>query len=89
MAPCVRTAWMRSQTAVGRSREHAGDHVRMSIEIFRGRMHHQVGAELSGRVKTGVATVESTASMASVAWAICAMPAMSLMVQSGLPGVSI
>ena len=52
-------------------------------------MHHQVGAELSGRVKTGVATVESTASMASVAWAICAMPAMSLMVQSGLPGVSI
>ena len=42
----------------------------------------------SGRVKTGVAQVESTASRAPAAWAIRAAPAMSLTPQSGLLGVS-
>ncbi len=43
----------------------------------------------SGRVNTGVAAVESTASFAPARCAIAAMPAMSLTVHSGLAGVSI
>src|SRR5271165_3855235 len=42
----------------------------------------------SGRVKTGVAQVESTATNAPAAWAIRAAPSMSLTPQSGLLGVS-
>ena len=44
---------------------------------------------VSGRVWNGEATVESTASRAPAAWAISAAAAMSVTVQSGLPGVSI
>ena len=42
----------------------------------------------SGRVSKGVATVESTASKAPAAWAILAVAWMSVMVHSGLAGVS-
>ncbi len=42
----------------------------------------------SGRVSTGVAQVESTASTAPAAWAISATAAMSVSDQSGLAGVS-
>ena len=43
----------------------------------------------SGRVNTGVAAVESMPSAAPPAWAMSATAAMSVMFQSGLPGVSI
>ena len=43
----------------------------------------------SGRVSTGVGTVESTASSAPAAWAQRAASAMSVMIQIGLDGVSI
>ena len=43
----------------------------------------------SGRVKIGVATVESTHSSAPAAWAMVATAAMSVRVQIGLLGVSI
>jgi len=43
----------------------------------------------SGRVCTGEAAVESTASRAPAAWAISVATVMSVTVQSGLPGVSI
>ncbi len=43
----------------------------------------------NGRVKIGVATVESTHSTASTACAISAIAAMSVIVHSGLLGVSI
>jgi hypothetical protein len=43
----------------------------------------------SGRVNTGVATVESTQTTASAACAISAIAAISVIVQSGLLGVSI
>ena len=44
---------------------------------------------VSGRVSTGDAAVESTASNAPAVWAISAAAAISVMVQSGLAGVSI
>jgi hypothetical protein len=43
---------------------------------------------VSGRVRTGVGTVESTASKAPASWATRAASDMSVMVQSGLDGVS-
>ena len=43
---------------------------------------------VSGRVRIGVPTVESTASSAPAAWAMRAVAAMSVMVHIGLAGVS-
>ena len=49
----------------------AGDDVGMTVEVFGRRVHDEVGAEGgSGRVKIGVATVESTHRIAPTPWAI-------------------
>ena len=51
-------------------------------------MDHQVGAQLEGRVSTGVATVLSTATRTPAAWASSQMPARSVISHMGLAGVS-
>ena len=61
----------------------------MAVQVLGARMHDDVGAERSGRVSTGVGTVESTASSAPAAWAMLAASAMSVTLHSGLAGVSI
>ncbi len=93
--PRIRPCWMRNvlmrahQCVAARGRERAGDHVGMAVEIFRGRVHHDVGAErerpgehrrrhrrVDGEPRAGPCAISATA-------------AMSVIVHSGLPGVSI
>ncbi len=86
---CVRMVLIRSQAAPGAAAATAPAMTsEWPLRYFDAECMTRSAPSRSGRVRTGVATVELTASRAPAAWAIAAIAAMSLMGHSGLPGVS-
>ncbi|MEJ1968188.1 MAG: hypothetical protein WDN03_06035 [Rhizomicrobium sp.] len=69
--------------------QRAGDDVGMALRYFVAECITRSAPRSSGRVNTGVATVESTAKRAPAACAIWAAAAISVTASVGLPGVSI